>query len=244
MNAMPDMKGRNIMDNLWYYSLIDFRKVIDSKYLDGIKPLFYKRSGLIYSQGDKSDRIYVVLEGIVKIFNLTVAGREACMSLRYPGTIFGIAEIYGSDFRFYFAEAYEDATVLPIGKGLLTTIINEKPSIALKIIEACGKRIIEKEMYIEDSVMRNAEVRVAHFLVKIAMHQGVCLEDGSAKINSKLSHQIVADLVGLSRQTVTTVLTNLRKNGFIKLSHREILIKDVRMLMHHARDRTISEVKG
>jgi len=66
------------------------------------------------------------------------------MSLRYPGDIFGLAEIYGGDCRFCFAGAYKDATIYPIRKDLLTTMINENPEIAIKIIEFLGKRLLER----------------------------------------------------------------------------------------------------
>ncbi|MEW6409695.1 MAG: Crp/Fnr family transcriptional regulator [Nitrospirota bacterium] len=221
------------MEKPWYYTLIDFRKIIDPKYLNEIKPLFYKKNELIYGPGDKSDCIYLVSNGIVKIFSITVTGKETSMSLRYPGDIFGLAEIYGSECRFCFAGAYKDATIYPIKKDLLTTMINENPEIAIKIIEFLGKRLLEKEIYIEHSVVRNVEARVAHLLVKIAIQEGECCENGFVKINFKLTHQTIADLVGASRQTVTEALNNLKDEGLIILTNKEILIKDLRLLAKH-----------
>jgi CRP-like cAMP-binding protein len=221
------------MDKPWYYTLTDFRKVIDPKYLKGLKPHSYKKNELIYAPGDKSDRIYLVSSGIVKIFSITVTGKETSMSLRYPGDIFGLAEIYGGECRFCFAGAYKDATVYPIKKDLLTKMINENPEIATKIIGFLGKRLLEKEIYIEHSVVRNVEGRVAHLFVKIAVQEGKWCEDGLVKIDFKLTHQTIADLVGASRQTVTEALNDLEKKGLILLTNKDILIKDLSALARH-----------
>lgn len=221
------------MDKPWYYTLTDFRRIIDQRYLKGIKPLFYKKDEIIYSPGDKSDCIYLVSTGIVKIFSITVTGKETSMSLRYPGDIFGLAEIYGGDCRFCFAGAYKDAVIYPIKKELLTAMINENPEIAIKIIEFLGKRLLEKEIYIEHSVVRNVEGRVAHLLVKLAVQEGKWCENDFVKIDFKLTHQTIADLVGASRQTVTEALNDLEKKGLILLANKDILIKDLSALARH-----------
>lgn len=220
------------MDKPWYYTLTDFREVIDPKYLKKIKLLFFKKNELIYTPRDKNDCIYLVSDGLVKIFSITATGKETSMSLRFPGEIFGLAEVYGG-CRFCFAEAYKDATVYPIKKDLLTRMINEKPEVAIKIIEFLGKRLIEKEIYIEHSVEKNVEARVAHLLVKIAIQEGEYCEDGFVNINFKLTHQTIADLVGASRQTVTEALNDLKDKGVITLTNKEIQIKDLRALARH-----------
>ncbi len=218
------------MKKPWHYTRINFRKIIDPKYFKEIKPVLYKKNELIYGRGDKSDRIYLVWNGIVKRFSITVTGKETPMSLRYPGDIFGLAEIYSGECRYCFAGVYKDATLYPIEKDLLTTMINQNPGVAIKVIEVLGKRLLEKEMWIDHSVLRNVEARVAHFLVKTAMQEGECYEDGFARINFKLTHQIIADLVGASRQTVTETLNSLKDSGLIICTNKEILIKDLRCL--------------
>jgi CRP-like cAMP-binding protein len=218
------------MKKPWYYTVIDFRKIIDPKYLKEIKPVFYKKNELIYRRGDNSDRIYLVSNGIVKIFSIAVTGKETSMSLRYSGDIFGLAEIYSGERRYCFAGAYKDATVYPIKKDLLTTIINENSGIAIKMIEVLGKRLLEKEIWIENSVVRNVEARVAHLLVQTAMQEGECYENGFARINFKMTHQTIAELVGASRQTVTEALNSLKGKGLIIWTNKEMLIKDLRVL--------------
>jgi len=222
------------MERPWYYTLTDFRRIIDPKYLRGIKPLSYKKNEIIYSPGDKSDCIYLVSDGIVKIFSITVTGKETSMSLRYPGDIFGLAEVYGGECRFCFAGAYKDATVYPIKKDLLTLMINENPEIAIKIIGFLGKRLLEKEIYIEHSVVRNVEGRVAHLLMKLAVQEGKWCESNFVGIDFKLTHQTIADLVGASRQTVTEALNELEKKGLILSTNKGILIKDLTALARHA----------
>lgn len=222
------------MEKPWYYTLTDFRKVIDPKYLKGLKPHFYKKNELIYAPGDKSDHIYLVSSGIVKIFSISDTGKETSMSLRYPGDIFGLAEIYGGECRFCFAGAYKDAAVYHIKKELLTRIINEHPEVSIKIIEFLGKRLIEKEIYIEHSVVSNVEARVAYLLTKIAIQEGEWCEDDLVKINLKLTHQTIADLVGASRQAVTESLNDLEKKGVISFNKKDIQIRDLKKLARYA----------
>lgn len=221
------------MEKPWYYTLIDFREIIAPKYLNKVKPLFFKKNDVIYSPKDRSNCIYVVSSGIVKIFSITASGKETSMSLRFPGEIFGLAEVFGG-CRYCFAGAYKDATVYPIKKDQVIKMIDEKPEIAIKIIEFLGKRLIEKEIHIEHSVEKNVEARVAHLLVKMAIQEGD-YKDDFVKINFKMTHQTIADLVGASRQTVTEILNNLEDKGVIILTNREIQIKDLKALARHGR---------
>ena len=101
--------------------------------------------------------------------------------------------------------------------------------LSLKIYKLIGLKIRRLERKIELLVFKDARTRIIEFLKEAAAWKGKKV-GFETMIPTKLTHKDIANLTGTSRQTVTTILNELKENNLINFDRRKILIRDLENL--------------
>ncbi|HCL81956.1 MAG TPA: hypothetical protein DHW81_07015 [Nitrospiraceae bacterium] len=127
--------------------------------------------------------------------------------------------------RTVFAEAVEDTEVLCINRTNFEELIGRNPKIALFIMRILGSRIRQTHETIKDLIMCDVHTRLAQLLIKLGQICG-CSHDGVITLEKKFTHQEMANMIGATRTTVTEVMNEFRKTGFIKCDGSRITILD------------------
>ena len=186
---------------------------------------FAERRHPIYRPEDLSNTIYIVRSGRVKISKVTEDGKEIILGLLKAGDIFGEMAIIQSGPRETFAEALEATTYYSIKLEDLYRIIRRKPTVSLRLARIIGKRRLEAEKTMESLLHKGVRRRLATQLLKLAKDYGV--NDARGKLlRIKITHQDLANLIGSSRETVSLILGDLRREGVIRIDQRKIIITD------------------
>lgn len=217
------------MEKRWYLSAID---ILDELSEDE-RAFFYQKShnkkyskgGIIFSPGDQGNLIYYVLSGSVKIYSLSGCGKEIIYWFCQPKDFFGLAEVCGGEIRTVLAEAVEDTEVLCINRTNFEELISRSPKIAVFIMRILGSRIRQAHETIKDLVACDVRSRMAQLLIKLGQICG-CSHNGVITIEKKFTHQEMANMIGATRTTVTEVMNEFRKNGFIECDGSRITILD------------------
>lgn len=184
----------------------------------------YKRGEFVYSAEDKSDKVYLIMRGKVRIVGLEESGQEVVKAILTGGDIFGESALTGENRREDFAEVIENETSLcPLHATTVTSIMSVNPQFAFSILKLIGIRLKRLERRLSLLIYKDVKTRLVEFLLDLALEFGK-EENGVMRIKAGLSQKNIADLIGASRQTVNSTLKELERDGALTYSRREILL--------------------
>lgn len=186
----------------------------------------YPKNHVVFAAGDIADRVFLIENGWVKIYRLSSDGRRVTVgSIRSPGELMGLAETLWGGERTCFAGAISNVTMVVVRKNKFEELLATHPVLALKIAKQLGARMREAEAIIHEMVCWQAPGRLALMLLKMGDRCGEESRNG-IKINLQLTHEELANMVGTSRQTVTSLLNTFKQEKSIVYEGREIKIVD------------------
>lgn len=190
----------------------------------------FPKSTFIYSPGEAADWVYFVTEGVVKTGTINDDGKEVIKNIFYPGEMFGELGLSGMLKRPDFAATLKSGVeVMRVPVQILRELINKSPEVGLKMIEKLGERITRSEKRLEQLVFDDARTRIIAFLKEQAEKNGMKFADETL-IRHGFTHQDMANITGTSRQLVTIVLNELKKENLINFDRSSILIRDLDQL--------------
>lgn len=190
----------------------------------------FPKSTFVYNPGEEADWVYFVIEGVVKTGTINEDGKEVIKNILYPGEMFGELGLSGMIERPDFASSLKAAVeVLRIPVEILKELIKRNPEVGLRMIEKLGARITRSEKRLEQLVFDDARTRIISFLHEQAAKNGMKFGDETL-VRHGFTHQDMANITGTSRQLVTIVLNELKKENLINFDRSSILIRDLDQL--------------
>lgn len=174
----------------------------------------YERGTVLYSPDEKREVLFLLKTGRVELYRLSPEGRKLVITSIGPGTFFGEMALVGQGMYDSYAEAMEDSTACVLTRSDVERLLLAKPKVALRFLEVVGQRLKDSEARLEEIAFKNARSRVASLLLRLC--QGRDAVD--------LSHQDLADRLGVYRETVTNVLDQFKSDGLIETGRRKITI--------------------
>lgn len=182
-----------------------------------------KRRQPLYLPGDPSSSVYLLKQGRVKIANTAPSGKEVTFDILEPGEIFGELEVLEGAPRETAAEALDDVMLCVIRREDFDRYLAMHPDLNIKLTKMIGLRLRRIQSRVEDLVFRDVPARLAHLLLALAKTEGEPEEVG-IRIRAKLTHQELANLIGSSRETVTSTLGHFKEDGLIQMDGRTIVL--------------------
>lgn len=208
---------------IWYLQNFNLLKGMDEASMEMMdqksKMTKSSKREIIYFPEERSDNIYMLKEGKVKISRVSEDGKKMTLHLIGPGEIFGESAILGQEKRENIAEVVEDAVICSINRTMFQEMLANNPKMNLSINKFIGLRIRKIQAHVEDLVFKDAKERVVAFLERYTKTFGKKMIDGWM-VRPFLTHQEIADLTATSRQTVNTILNELVNNQEIKYTRR------------------------
>jgi len=220
---------------IWYLENFNLFKGLTMEQLKyfGMKSSMkkFKKGEFIYFPNELSDKVFILKDGEIKIGMYTDDGRELLKTVLRSGEIFGEMALTGEGKRGDFAQANDNEVVICVfDVSIVEEMIRQNPNLSLKITKIIGFRLKTVENKLASLVFKDARTRIVDFLKEQADKYGkpVGLE---TLIMNNLTHKDIASLTATSRQTVTTVLNDLRSKNLIYFDRRRILIRDLGKLV-------------
>ncbi|MBI3809035.1 MAG: Crp/Fnr family transcriptional regulator [Nitrospirae bacterium] len=182
-----------------------------------------KKKQPIYLPGDPATTVYLLKKGRVKITSSAPSGKEVTFEILEAGEIFGELEVLEDSPRETQAEALDDALICAIRREDFDRYLREHPNLSVKLTKLIGLRLRKIQTRVEDLVFRDAPARLAHLLLELSKTDGA--PDGaSIRLHARLTHQEMANLIGCSRETVSTILGQFRDQSLIRIDGRSMSI--------------------
>ncbi|MBI1807954.1 MAG: Crp/Fnr family transcriptional regulator [Ignavibacteria bacterium] len=188
----------------------------------------------IYFSEQPSNNIFFLKEGHVKLYRLHEDGREVILDILGPGEIFGELSIVDQGGRREAAETLDDALVCSMSMRDFEDMVLHNPGLNVQLTKWVGLRLRRFEEKVSDLAFKDVTKRIISFLVRYADDFGR-IKEGTVQVSSLLSHQEIAYLTAASRQTVTTVLNELKDKGLIDFTRKTLSIIDFDKLRHLSR---------
>jgi len=185
----------------------------------------YPKGEMLYIPGDSSDVVYLLKKGRVKISRVHEDGREVLLTILEPGEVFGEVEALSSDHRETLVQALEKTLVCEIQRKDFDHYLHSYPQVGGRIIKLMGARLRTFESRIGDLVFKSASARLASVLLNLANSMGEEDRRGT-RLQARLTHQNLANLIGTSRETVSTLMSQFSQCGLLTQEHRYIVILD------------------
>jgi len=182
-----------------------------------------RRKEVLYLPGDAGDRIYVLKRGVVKISTLTEDGREIILALLRPGEVFGEEAVLEDAPRDHMAEAHDDALLCVITRQDFMAVMRAHPEMAFKVTKLVGFRLKTLRNRVEGLLFKGAPARLAQTLLDLARDHGVKDAQGIL-VPLKLSQQDLANLIGVTRESVNLALADFRSRGLVELEGRSLRV--------------------
>ena len=188
---------------------------------------------VLFFEGEAGDSLYIVTSGTVKVYRVAEDGREKTLALLGAGEFFGEMALLDEGPRSAIAETLEPTTLYQLHRSDFLGTLTENPSIALQIIRVLSLRIRQTNAHVMDIVFRDVRGRVASTLGELCSRHGVSTEAG-VRIELKLTHQELANLVGTARETVSRILAELQDAHCLTVDGRYLVLKDMKKLEEYA----------
>lgn len=180
----------------------------------------YPKSCILINEGDRSDALYVILGGKVKVFLSDEDGKEIILNIQEAGEYFGELALLDEEPRSASVMTLEPSRLMVISKSDFQRCLVANPELALKLIRALAQRVRSLTETVKNLALLDVYGRVARTLENLAVEKS-----GKQVIEQKLTHQDIANMVGASREMVSRIMKELTTGGYVQVVNRQITIK-------------------
>lgn len=170
-------------------------------------------------EGDSARGLHLLVEGSVKIFKTSPAGREMMLDLvNAPSSVAELPLFDGGPYPAS-VRAVKGATTLFINKANFYLACRQNPDLTLKILAVVGRRLRTLVMVVESITFGSVTKRLAKLLLDLTL-------TGEHAGGVTLTHQELASRLGTVREVVSRNIARFRVQGYLKVEGREILVVD------------------
>lgn len=188
-----------------------------------------RRGRFLYKPEEAAKGLYLVLNGRIKLAVIE-DGREQIKAIVRPGQLFGENGLTGQTFRTEHALAMDrQVDVLFVPSEALIEVMLQWPEVQMLVLNHVGQQLRLAQERLEALVFQDARSRIISFLREGAKNYGVKV-GFEILLRQFPTHREVASLTDTSRQTVTMVLSELRRKKVIHVDRNNLLIRDMTAL--------------
>lgn len=170
-----------------------------------------RRGATFFQASPGGEWMYHLTSGRVRLSRYTLGGRKLQLDLLEPPSWF-----VGARLARGVGEALEDSEIEVLSRDQTGQVIRRQPDVGLGMLEAIGNRLVDHEDRLEYLAYHSVSSRLALALLRLRRDQDGVIEG--------ITHQVLGDMVGAHRETVTKLLGTLRCDGYIEVRHRRIKV--------------------
>ena len=197
---------------------------------DAVKQVRFAKGDVLFAQGQRSDCLFSLSSGIVKITNHTQDGREQIVGLSTPGKLLVGLQSLNDDFYQYSAVAESATTACKIRHRALMRTARKKSEVALRLIDSINAQLAHSRSLMTVMGHKCAASKIASFIQLIIPSS----EHGKQRYTLPFSRSEIANLLGLSEETVCRRMAEMKRRGILYAPRGKIEILDWEQLQDAA----------
>jgi CRP/FNR family transcriptional regulator len=181
----------------------------------------YQKAESIFYEGDEGNGFYAVIEGLVKIYKVSMDGKEKILHIFGPGEPFGEIPVFIGKAFPANAQALKNSSILFFPRKDFITLIRDNPSLSLSMLAVLCRRLREFTVQIESLALKEVPARLASYLIYLTEEQG-----NRRKVELGISKGQLASLLGTIPETLSRILAKMSRQGLIEVDGRHIRLMD------------------
>jgi len=176
----------------------------------------------IFSEGDKGAGFYVVSRGLVKIFKVSLEGKEQILHIFGPGEVFGEVPVFMGENYPANAVSIQKSRLLFFPRVAFVDLISQNPSLSLNMLAVLSMRLRQFAAQIENLSLKEVPGRLASYLILLYREQ-----DQTGSILLTISKSQLASLLGTIPETLSRILAKMSSRHLIEVNGKEITLLDM-----------------
>jgi CRP/FNR family cyclic AMP-dependent transcriptional regulator len=195
---------------------------------------FLERDDILYSPQNGTERLFVLKEGRVQLYEIEEGGDEITLSVVEYGNVFGEMALTGQSLEGLYVRALAPSTVVSLKREDVEDLITKKPEVGLRLVRELAERLRDSERRYADVVGKDVPTRLATMILRLVDSEGVVSSE-SLRIPNHYTHEQLASMIGCKRVAVTRAFRKLEEGGAVELDDRRIVVKDIEALKELAK---------
>jgi CRP-like cAMP-binding protein len=203
----------------------------------------FKKGQTLLFQGEVPRYAYVVKSGTVKTYNISPLGEEQLISLSSEYDILPEAWFLGeASVAYYFYEAFTDCTVYAIPRDELVKKVQDNPEFTSQLLRRFMRLYVGSSVHINALEQPRSRDKLIHLMHYLMMRFGEDIDKNHAKINLRLTHQTLANMLGITRETIATEIARLRREKVLDYKQQSYIINKPILLQLRNDENLISKL--
>lgn len=161
------------------------------------------------------DVLFFLKKGQVRLYRMTPHGKQFTTDILVDGNVFGETESFMLTDQQTYAEAMTDCYLCTMDKEKFEAFIRATPDVSLKLIQILSNRLKETYDLSEKIALGDVRYRTLFLLLKMSEKSGKREKEWQS-IAMKITHEDIATMVGSSRETISLLMSKLKKEGLLK----------------------------
>lgn len=191
------------------------------------QPILHKQPGqLIYLQDTRADCFYYIVSGTVKCFISSPEGEERILTLPHAGELIGEASFFDQQPRVSSAMAVTKCALVSVDRQRLEQVFSARPGLAIAMLEDLARRVRLLSSHVDGEFLQ-ADKRIARHLLSL-------IPEADGRL--RCTHEEVGASVGVSRVTVSRVLGEFDKRGWVQTGYKLLRLLDRQALERFLQD--------
>ncbi|MFZ5907869.1 MAG: Crp/Fnr family transcriptional regulator [Nitrospirota bacterium] len=193
----------------------------------------FKKNEVILREEDTGGFMYIILFGKVKAYKTTEEGKEIILALHQTNEFFGELSLIDGKTTPATVSAIEDSLISIISKKAFYSFLAQRPPVLEKILHILCARIRESWEKIRMLNAKHASQKIILLLLMLSHEYGKKTPEGIL-MELKLTHQDIADMTGLTRESVTRSMDKLQKENEISVLNNKLIRLNTGFLRQYA----------
>jgi CRP-like cAMP-binding protein len=190
----------------------------------------FPNNAVIYRPGDQADRVYLLKRGRVRLIRTGRNAARSVLGILRSGDLFGELSLGGNAMTEELAVASGEAEVWSIEGSELKSLLESRPSLSMDIIRAQNERVRHMRRRLLGLTFKEVPARLAETLLTLGETLGERCPHGGELDLRGVTQQDLADLVGASRSFVSTLINEMKRDGYLGNVGRILCIRDQKAL--------------
>jgi CRP/FNR family transcriptional regulator, cyclic AMP receptor protein len=192
-----------------------------------------KNRPLLY-QGEIPTMGFYIKSGIVKLYNITSEGEERVVGYESNNSLLPIEWLFSkSPVSLYYYDTFTDCEVIRIGKDELIEALNQNPTAAYKLMADGLSMYLGATIHLHALQQAKARLKLLYIMQYLVLRFGKKLDSKHQAVELRLTHQEIANLIGITRETVSMEISKLIKEKVLQIDDYQYIVdmdKAVRLL--------------
>lgn len=207
------------------------RKLDD--YFTGFRRLYFKKGETIYRAEDEIDSIFYLKKGYARLYSLSKNAAQLTFIIYKPGDFFPLIPAIKRTPSSYYTESMTEAELYEVPAEKFLQFIKSDNGVLFELLDRTLTRFGGVLTRMEYAIFGNAANKVAGIILICSERFGVQAVNGTL-IQVPLTHQDIANLLGMARETVSIEMKKLQNTGLIGYRRKNLVVKNYNSLKEQA----------